>query len=297
MSFFSLKFETPWRRWAVYLLWGIPALYLIYIAVMYTFQNKFVFPGAGKSIATPAQMEMPFEDVTLMTPDGARLSAWFIPGAKLPATDAKPSGAAPGKPACALFCEGNAENCGDRLDQIFYWHRLGVSVFIWDYRGYGSSTGHATIRHERADVKVALAYVLGRPDVDPAKIILDGHSIGTGVCGTLLPDFQPAAIVLEAPFSSLVQAAQDQAPLVPVRWLLSDNYDTDAKLKNYDGPVLILASRKDELFKPIHAERLHRACKNGTLLWDDGTHPEQRQGAMYGTVIEAFLTENKLIGH
>lgn len=290
---------TPRRPRLVYFLLAIPLLYLFLMATMYLLQNKIIFPGAGRPDVTPANLELPFEDIRLDTPDGVRLAAWFIPGAALSndaGSAAPPNGSsAPVRKPCVFMCEGNAEHRGMRVDQLFYWQRLGVHTFVWDYRGYGDSTGKPTLQNTRADVQQALQYLLARPDVDPAKIIFDGHSLGSGVCATLLPDFRPAAIVLEAPFSSLAEAAQDAVPYLPVRWLLKDNYDTAAKLPDYDGPVLIMASRKDELFKMEHAHRLHRACKNGTLVWDDGAHPDQRQGSEYGNVIEAFLTDNGLI--
>ena len=72
---------------------------------------------------------MKYEEITLKTKDSVNLSAWYVP-----ARDE--SG--------LLFCHGNAGNISHRLDSIRIFHDLGLSVLIFDYRGYGKSKGSPT---------------------------------------------------------------------------------------------------------------------------------------------------------
>ncbi|MCK7512900.1 MAG: hypothetical protein MZV70_58680 [Desulfobacterales bacterium] len=77
--------------------------------------------------ATPADIGLAYEDLVLETTDGLKISAWYIPRE--------------GARGTVLFCHGNAGNISHRLDSIRIFHQLGLSVLIFDYRGYGRSEG------------------------------------------------------------------------------------------------------------------------------------------------------------
>jgi len=108
----------------------IAGAYIIFTGFLFIFQSHYVYYPERVLLADPGSIGLDFESVDFETADGAKLSGWFIPGDSTRGV--------------ILFCHGNAGNISHRLESIQIFHRLGLDVFIFDYRGYGQSEGKPT---------------------------------------------------------------------------------------------------------------------------------------------------------
>ncbi|MCK5218831.1 alpha/beta hydrolase, partial [bacterium] len=104
------------------LLFIIIIMVLIKLLVMFMEQKSLYYPSPDIP-ATPANINLPYEEVYFRAQDGETLHAWFIP-AKNPI-------------ATVLYCHGNAGNISHRLHRVKFFHDMGINLLIFDYRGYG----------------------------------------------------------------------------------------------------------------------------------------------------------------
>ena len=192
--------------------------------------------------ATPATVDLAFEDVSLATADGEQLHGWYVPNDAAHAT--------------LLFCHGNAGNISHRLDSIRLFHELGLNVLIIDYRGYGLSSGTASEQGTYRDADAAWEYLVGQRHLTPGEIVIFGRSLGGAVAADLAGRTQPAAVFLESTFVSVPEMAAALYPWLPVRWLSRYRYDTGAKLASIPAPLLIAHSPDDEIIPYAQGRRL-----------------------------------------
>lgn len=251
-------------------------LYLALVGLAYLFQERLLyFPLRGLSL-TPAAGGLDYEEVWLETSDGVTLHGWFIPAAS-------PRGV-------LLFFHGNAGNISHRLDSIDTFHRLGLSTFIIDYRGYGRSQGRPTEQGTYQDAEAAWRYLVEERQISPADIIIFGRSLGGGVASWLAQQYSPGALILESTFTSVTDMAARQYPFLPVRQLGRIHYDTLARLPEIDCPILIIHSPDDRIIPYEHSQRLYAAAR------DPKEFLEIRGGHNDGFIISASDYEARLDG-
>jgi hypothetical protein len=218
------------------------------VALFFYQPNLLYFPDmpSREIEATPADIGLGFEALTLTTRDDEQLDAWFIP-------------ADPAR-GVLLFCHGNAGNISHRLESIRVFHELGLSVLIFDYRGYGQSSGKPTEKGSYRDADAAWHYLVTQRGIPAEHIILFGRSLGASVAADLATRQSAAAVILESGFTSVPDLAAKFYPWLPVRWLSRYQYDTRKKLADIHSPVLIVHSRDDEIISYANGERLFEAA-------------------------------------
>jgi len=216
-------------------------------------QSRYVYYPDRNVGLTPAYLGMKFEDVRLTTGDGETLAAWYVPAA---GTNS-PADSAP----TLLFCHGNAGDIGDRLDSLLTFHNMGLNVFIFDYRGYGESTGKPTEQGTYNDALAAWDYVTGEKGVATNRVVLFGRSLGGSVCTWLAARVQPGLLAIESTFASAPAMAKRMFPILPARLLCRFKYDSEALLPEVRCPVLVLHSREDEMVPCSHGRRLFEAAR------------------------------------
>jgi fermentation-respiration switch protein FrsA (DUF1100 family) len=224
--------------------------YAVLAAALFFYQpNLLYFPDmpSREIEATPGDIGLKFEALTLTTRDDEQLDAWFIP-------------ADPAR-GVVLFCHGNAGNISHRLDSIRLFHELGLSVLIFDYRGYGQSTGKPTEKGTYRDADAAWDYLVEQRGIPAEHIILFGRSLGASIAADLATRQSAAAVVLESAFTSVPDIAAKFYPWLPVRWLSRYQYDTRKKLASIHSPVLIVHSRDDEIISYSNGEQLYEAAR------------------------------------
>jgi len=223
--------------------------YAVFAVALFFYQpNLLYFPDmpTREIVATPGAIGLDYEPLTLTTSDTERLDAWFIP-------------AEPAR-GVVLFCHGNAGNIAHRLDSIRLFHELGLSVLIFDYRGYGQSTGKPTEKGTYRDADAAWQYLVEQRGISPETIILFGRSLGAAVASDLATRQAVAAVILESGFTSVPDIAAELYPWLPVRWMSRYRYDTRKQLANIHSPVLIVHSRDDEIIPYSNGEQLFAAA-------------------------------------
>jgi fermentation-respiration switch protein FrsA (DUF1100 family) len=210
------------------------------------FEKSFVyFPMRGHD-ATPSGLGLPHEDVRLTAEDGVRIHGWY-----LPVRDAR---------WVTLVSHGNAGNISHRLDRaLLLQGRLRSSVFLYDYRGYGASEGSPDEAGTYRDARAAYRYLVEEKRVKPAELVLFGESLGSAVALELALARPAAALVLEAPFTSVPDVARTTifAPLAP---FVRTRYDSLARIPRLRMPLLVTQGDRDEVIPPAHGRRLFDAA-------------------------------------
>ena len=204
------------------------------------------------------------EAVTFTTSDGLRLAGWFVAG----------TGAAP-RQTIVLF-SGNAGHRGYRVPLAAALRVHGLNVLLTDYRGYGGNPGTPTEEGLADDARAARAYVLSRPDVDPARVAYFGESLGAAVAVRLAVEHSPAALILRSPFASLTSIGQYHYPMLPVGLLLRDRFPSVDRAPQIRCPVLVIAGTSDSIIPIDHTRRLYDAiAAPKTFVEIDADHNDQ----------------------
>ncbi len=205
--------------------------------------SSFIYYPETEVRGTPADMGLPFEWVSLQTADRQTLSAWWVPAKVARGT--------------LLFCHGNGGNLSSCLDSIRIFNHLGLNVFIFDYRGYGNSSGRPTEQGTYRDAEAAWNYLVRFRKEDPGKIVVCGRSLGGAIAAWVSQANTPGALILESAFTSLRDAARDRVPSFAARFLVPDQYRTLQYLSNVRCPVLVIHSPEDEIIPFQHGEALY----------------------------------------
>jgi fermentation-respiration switch protein FrsA (DUF1100 family) len=216
--------------------------------ILYFRQSKMVYFPLRWIEATPALARIPFEELRLATADGEQLGAWYIPAA---ATNSR---------SVMLLCHGNGGNIGHRLEIIRLFHELGQHVLIFDYRGYGTSSGTPEEEGTYRDARAAWDYLVRVRGFQPEQIILHGRSLGGAVATRLAGEVRPAALIIEASFTSLPDMAAHLYPYLPVRLLCRYRYDSRATLARVTCPILVAHSPEDEMIPFAMGQQLFQAA-------------------------------------
>lgn len=230
---------------------GIAAMtYAGFALVLYLLQPSLIyFPEIDRALAaTPQQAGLPYEDVKLVTADGVALHGWLIPAGEPPR-------------GTVLFFHGNAGNISHRLDSLRMFNRLGYRTLIFDYRGYGNSSGEPTEQGTYLDATAAWDYLTQTRNIPASSIVLFGESLGGAVAAWLARRHTPAALVISSGFTSVPDLAADIYPYMPVRWLARFHYDTRAHVAATHVPVFIAHSPEDEIIPFRHGRALFSAAQ------------------------------------
>ena len=164
-----------------------------------------------------------------------------------------------------LLFPGNAGHRGYRAAIIEQWNRQGCDVVIFDYRGYGGSSGKPSEAAFTHDAIAAWEFLNHTHSIDADQIILCGQSLGGGVATRLAWDLQhrqitPAGLILRATFTSLVDAGRYHYRWLPVDLLLVDRYPSIERIPEVGCPLLVLHGQRDEIVPFTQGEQLFQAA-------------------------------------
>jgi alpha-beta hydrolase superfamily lysophospholipase len=219
--------------------------YGLLLGYVYFFQARLIyFPniGIGFGSAVPSDIGLDYDDVVFETTDGVRLHGWYVS-----ADQAR---------GVVLFFHGNAGNISHRLDSIEFFHQLGFSVFIIDYRGYGRSEGKTDEQGTYRDAEAAWRHLIEARGIDPGKIVIFGRSLGASVAAWLASRTNPAALILESAFTSAPDLGRHHYWFLPVRALTRIHYDTQSYVERVSVPILVVHSADDEIVPYAHGRKL-----------------------------------------
>jgi len=255
------------------------ASWLILSCLLYIFQDRFIYYPQKELSANPADMGMAYEDVEILASDGTRLHGWYI-------AHEEPLGT-------LLFMHGNAGNISHRLDSINIFHQLGLSVLIFDYRGFGRSEGSPSEQGTYADARAAWDYLITVKKADAGRIILFGRSLGSAVATWLAHEKSPSLLIIESAFTSIVEMARKYYPYLPVKWLTRTRYPSIEYIQKINCPVLVIHSPEDEIIPFEFGSQLFDAARQPkTFLQIRGSHNDGflLSGDKYREGVREFIT-------
>ncbi len=206
----------------------------VYVALA---QSKYIYHPDKIIAATPAIVGLDFEDLSLTTEDGETIKAWLVPCV------------ADGRQAerTVLFCHGNAGDMGDRIDSLQTFNKLGYNTLVFDYRGFGESSGKPTEAGTYIDAQTCWDYLVDERKVLPENIIVFGRSLGGAIACWLAANANPGHLVLESTFASAPAMAHEMFPYLPVGLFCRFKYNNVANVSNVHCPVMVAHSKEDRV--------------------------------------------------
>lgn len=259
------------RRLLSSLLFILVSVWLILSIMLYVFQSGYIYFPARELIATPANIQLPYEDILLKTDDGFVIHGWFVPY-----QDARNT---------IVFFHGNAGNISHRLDTIQMFHKTGANIFIIDYRGYGKSEGTPTEEGTYKDALAAWHYLTVERHIPSGQIIISGRSLGGAIAAWLATQTHPAALILESTFVSVVNMGKKYYPYLPVELLARIRYPTIDRIALVTSPVMIVHSINDEIIP----------YEQGRELFKKANSPKEFLGIRGGHNDGFLVSRNKYI--
>jgi hypothetical protein len=172
----------------------------------------------------------------------------------------------------------------------------GTGLIALSYRGYAGSSGTPTEDGLHRDADAAYAFAVAR--YAPERIVLWGHSLGTGVAVRLAAEKPVGKVILEAPYTSTVDVAAGLFPFVPVRWLMHDQFHSDERIGAVKAPLLIMHGARDDVIPIAFGERLFGLAHQPKrfIRYDRGGHVDLDDfGA--GDAARAFIAEASSASH
>lgn len=238
--------RSLWRK--VWRLAGCVVIAYLVVAVIAMFlENSLIFYPSPYPQGDWRPAGLHFEDISFTAADGTRLHGWYVPH-----EDAR---------GVVLFCHGNAGNITHRDEILRRLHAIAaVSVFIFDYRGYGRSEGKPSEKGVLADARAAQAWLAAHAGIAENRVILMGESLGGAVAVDMAAHAGARGLILESTFSSLAEVAAYHFPWLPVRSLLHTQLNSVGEIKKYHGPLLQSHGDRDTIVPYQLGRRLFDAA-------------------------------------
>lgn len=246
------------------------------------FERTSLFHPERELTFHPAGAGMKYVDLTLTASDGVAINAWHLPGKA-------------GAPTL-LFLHGNGGNLSHRVEKLKLLTRSGAEVLIIDYRGYGKSSGVPTEKGTYRDAEAAYLYLTKDLSRQPRSIFLYGESLGAAIAVDLARRRPVAGVILESPFTSILDMAAEVIAWYPARWLSTFRYDSAAKIAEVNAPLLILHSPFDATVPYRMGRRLFELAREPKVFFDlKGGHNDgyEMSGEAYLKAVESFVDRHR----
>lgn len=220
--------------------------YVGILGLMFALQRQLMYHPTV-IVEMPAAAGVPeMAVVDLPTADGLRLTAWYARPQRSEA------------PVVAYY-HGNGGNIAMRAFKARLLLDAGYGVLLLEYRGFGGNPGAPSEQGLYDDGRAALAW-LGQQDIAPERVVVYGESLGSGIAVQMAIEHPTAALILEAPFTSMADVAAGFYPLIPVRLLIRDRYDNLSKIRDLRAPMLLIHGQRDDIVPFRMGYRLYEAA-------------------------------------
>ncbi|MEO6434189.1 MAG: alpha/beta hydrolase [Tepidisphaeraceae bacterium] len=261
-----LKPPQPLKRWAWRIARVAVVAYLGLALVLAMFQTWFIFPGAATqgrrdAMVTPSERA---EIVTLATNTGDKVVALF--GAAL-TPQGTPHPDARSRPTI-LYFYGNGMCMADCVGDFMKLRRRGFNMMVPDYLGYGMSGGKPSEQNVYATADACFDHLSQRPDIDPARIIPFGWSLGAGAAVHLASTRQVPRLVLVSAFTSVADMGRRLFPYLPTSLFLKHRFENERKLREIRLPVFIAHGTRDSII-PFDMAAKNAAAAGGKVTRHD----------------------------
>ena len=264
----------------------VVVLYAAAIVYLMTQETRLVL-AAGRPLSQ-ARPAFPYRQVTIDRADGAEQFAWVMEN--------------PDARAWVLFLHGNSATIASRVNIARYGElrALGLNVLAPEYRGFAGLPGVPTEQGVNADARAAFEYLKRTLHVPPARVVIYGWSLGSAVAVDLATNVDEAAVILEGAPASLVAIGVRRYPMLPIRLVMRNPFESIVKVDRVHSPMLFLHSPEDEIVPYEEGRRLYDAAAPPKRFVDvRGGHIDANEvdKAVFFGAIRSFLDEYGLLGH
>ena len=211
---------------------GIIIIYVSVLIVLFIFQRNLMYhPNENNYFGDKLEVEI--EKVKITTSDNLNLLGWFHN------KDLK-------KFKTIVYFHGNAGSLDNRIYKLNYFKNMDVNFLIIAWRGFSGNKGKPSEKGLYEDGKSTIKF-LKNLGVTEKDIIIYGESLGTGIATEIAQNRKFGGLILETPFTSMIEAAKNFYPYIPVGLLLKDKYRNDKKIKNINIPLLVMHGEADQI--------------------------------------------------
>ena len=207
-------------------------IYFFILFTTYFFQRSLLYhPKENNYFGDPLLVSI--EKVKIKTQDNIELLSWYH--------DKNIN-----KYKTILFLHGNAGSLENRIHKINHFKNLDINFLLLAWRGFNGNLGKPTEQGLYEDARSAVRWLKSKGILEK-NIIIYGESLGTGVATEIAQNKNFAGIILESPFTSMIDAGKTKYPYLPVKFLLKDKYESNKKIKNIKSPILIMHGKVDNI--------------------------------------------------
>jgi hypothetical protein len=213
----------------------VVVLVLVVLTLAYAFQRRLVYLPSSGPVPDAGTVLPGARDVRLTTADGLSLGAWYLPatGRDLGVT--------------VLVAHGNAGDRAMRAPLAEALAARGMSVLLFDYRGYGGNAGDPTEAGLALDVRAARSYLVDELGVPQERLVYFGESLGCAVVTELATEHPPGGLLLRSPFTALTDVGAQHYPFLPVRLLLKDRFPLAEQIREVRVPTVVVYGSADSV--------------------------------------------------
>ena len=249
-------------------------VYLVMCLGVYFFQANLVFvPTKGSPKYTPANMGLEYEDFILDS-GNEKIHVWFVPAKENKGT--------------VFFCHGNAGNLEHRLSTIRTWNSIGMNILLFDYRGFGKSTGSPGEEGSYEDAQACYEWLEKNNKLEN-PFIIHGRSLGGGVASWAAKKFDCDGLILESTFTSVPDMGAHYYPFLPISLISSIHFPTEERLKEFSKPLLIIHGKDDEVIPYFMGRKMADQTNAGFFELTGGHNSGFDITPEYGATLKSFV--------
>jgi uncharacterized protein len=246
----SLIKNKIFKNSGVYFLQFILTIFVIYFLVLvflYFYQRSLLY-HPNENNYSGDKISVDIEKVKIQTADNIELLGWYH---EKNLKDYK----------TLVYFHGNAGSLENRIHKLNHFQDMNINFLIIAWRGFNGNKGKPSERGLYLDGKSAIDW-LKKKGVDEKNLILYGESLGTGVATHLAQNKNYAGVILETPFTSMIDAAKNFYPYIPVNLLLKDKFENYKKVKNINSPILIMHGEVDQIVPFSMGKKIYEIANN-----------------------------------
>lgn len=249
-------------------------VYCWVLIVLIYLETMLVYPAPRYPEGDWEAKWLQHEDVHFQSADGTKLHGWYVEH--------------PQPKAVILYCHGNGTHVADLAEFLqIMREEFQVSIFAFDYRGYGRSEGKPAEKGIMEDAEAAQKWLAEKAGIKESEIVLMGRSLGGGIALHLAAEKGARGVILQSTFTSLPDAAASHYPWLPVRALMRNRYDSLSRISRYSGPIFLSHGTADRIIPFHHSQTLFAAATGRKEFFEipGGDHndaePEQYLPALH----------------
>ena len=225
-------------------------IFLIYFVILFFlfFYQRNLLYHPHENNYSGDQLTVDIKEVKITTQDNIELLAWYH---EKNLKDYK----------TILYFHGNAGSLENRIHKLNHFKNLDINFLIIAWRGFSGNEGKPSEKGLYEDGESAVKWLLNK-GIEEKNIILYGESLGTGIATHISQNKNFAGVILETPFTSMVDVAKTFYPYIPVSLVLKDKFENKKKMKNISSPILVMHGELDQIVPFRMGEKIYKIANN-----------------------------------